>query len=144
MPYTRATIQEILRLATPVPMSASSSVKTDKFDDYTIPKDSLVTIGIYSIHRDDEVWEQPEEFRPETFLENGSVGINVEKIMPFGFGKRSCPGKSTARLTLFIFLPSLLQKFKFSATTVHGAPSLANLQGVSRTVAKFWASVELK
>ena len=144
MPYIQATILEILRLATPVPFSARSSVKTNKLDGYVIPKNSMVTISIYSIHQDTQTWEQPEEFRPERFLENGTVLVNTDKIIPFGYGKRSCLGESTARLTIFIFLASLLQKFQFSLAASHGPPSLANLRGISRTPVTFWANVALR
>ena len=101
----------------------------------------MVTINLYSIHGDEQVWEQPPEFKPERFLETGRVWKNAEKIMLFGYGKRTCPGESTARLTIFIFLASLLQKFTFSVTEGHETPSLSNLRGVSGTPVKLWASV---
>ena len=143
MPYMQATMLEILRLATPVPYSARTSVGPNKLEGYDIPKNSILTINLHSIHRDEQDWDQPEEFRPERFLQDGRVVIG-DKMMPFGHGKRSCPGESTARLTLFIFDARLLQKFTFSVAKCHSAPSLGNLRGISRVPPKFWVSMALR
>ena len=143
MPYMQATIQEILRLASSVPFSARTSVGPNTFEGYAIPKNSMVTISLYFMHRDERVWEEPEKFRPERFLQDSRV-VNADKIMPFGHGKRACLGESTARLTLFIFLASLLRKFTFSKAKSHPAPTLVILRGLSRVPAKFWANVKLR
>ena len=66
--------------------------------------------------KDERNFEDPESFRPERFL-NEKTGEFVpnEKLIPFGFGKRRCPGEILARAEYFLFVTILLQTFKFEA-----------------------------
>lgn len=53
------------------------------------------------LHTDEEIFKNPQEFRPERFMENN----NLEKrLIPFGIGKRACPGESLARAELFLVI----------------------------------------
>ena len=47
----------------------------------------MVGINLYAIHRSKDVWEDPDEFRPERFLNESHEVINADKIIPFGYGK---------------------------------------------------------
>ncbi|KAF2978369.1 hypothetical protein EK904_005463 [Melospiza melodia maxima] len=70
--------------------------------------------SLTSIMFDKNVWETPDTFNPEHFLENGQYRRR-EAFLPFSAGKRACPGEQLARTELFIFFVALLQKFSFQA-----------------------------
>ncbi|KAK8986972.1 hypothetical protein V6N11_055289 [Hibiscus sabdariffa] len=94
MGYLKCVIKETLRLhpASPLlaPRRTSASVKLGGHD---IPSDTTVLINAWAIHRDPEWWEKPEEFIPERF-ENSSIDFQGQDFhyIPFGFGRRACPG----------------------------------------------------
>ncbi|CAM4616542.1 unnamed protein product, partial [Caretta caretta] len=70
--------------------------------------------NLTSIMVDKNVWETPDTFNPEHFLENGQFRKR-EAFLPFSAGKRVCPGEQLARTELFIFFTTLIQKFTFRA-----------------------------
>ncbi|KAM4655532.1 cytochrome P450 2J1-like [Amazona ochrocephala] len=70
--------------------------------------------SLTSIMFDKNVWETPDTFNPEHFLDNGQYSRR-EAFLPFSAGKRACPGEQLARTELFIFFTALLQKFTFQA-----------------------------
>ncbi|ROT79834.1 putative cytochrome P450 2U1 [Penaeus vannamei] len=66
-------------------------------------------------HSDSRYWDQPQEFRPERFLDQeGRVKTPKEGFIPFGTGRRSCLGEALSRMELYIFSAALLQNFTFS------------------------------
>ena len=90
MVYTQATILEALRLGSVVPVTSRSAIEDTTIEDHgKVNKGTLCGIGIYSIHRDNTLWDNPEAFRPERFLsEDGKSIVNRDKIIPFGYGKQ--------------------------------------------------------
>jgi len=113
MTYTFATIQETLRMggtAEGAPRTCSSPVEVGG---YTIPKDAIVFTVFRSCLRDASIWGDPEVFRPERWIEDGKLKPTNEAFLPFSVGRRSCPGEQIARMALFIFNITLLQKFRF-------------------------------
>ncbi|XP_074325241.1 cytochrome P450 81Q32-like [Apium graveolens] len=107
--YLHNIILETFRLfpATPLllPHQASADCKVGGYD---IPAGTLVLVNSWSIHRDPKVWDDPTSFKPERF-----EGIEVEthKLMPFGMGRRSCPGNGLAHRVVGLVLASLIQCF---------------------------------
>ncbi|KAL8117669.1 hypothetical protein AgCh_015519 [Apium graveolens] len=107
--YLHNIILETFRLfpATPLllPHQASANCKVGGYD---IPAGTLVLVNSWSIHRDPKVWDDPTSFKPERF-----EGIEVEthKLMPFGMGRRSCPGNGLAHRVVGLVLASLIQCF---------------------------------
>jgi cytochrome P450 len=73
---------------------------------YRIPKDAIVIGNHWSIHLDEEVYENPMEFRPRRWIENPDL-----PLMPFGFGRRICTGQHIARNSLFINIARILWTF---------------------------------
>ncbi len=112
MPHTKMFIQEAMRLYPPVWSLLRLSHQNDEINGYHFPKDSLVMICIYALHRHPEFWDQPELFNPERFLPENMKGKAFVYI-PFGQGKRACVGKPLAMAELQIIFPLLLQYFKF-------------------------------
>ncbi|KAJ0923804.1 putative cytochrome P450 [Helianthus annuus] len=116
MPYLKAVLKEALRLHIPAPLLVPrESTKDVKLLGYDIPSGSQVMINAWAIARDPLIWEEPEEFRPERFLNTATdyKGFHFEFI-PFGAGRRGCPGISFAMIINEIVLANLVYKFEFS------------------------------
>ncbi|KAL9998710.1 putative cytochrome P450 [Helianthus debilis subsp. tardiflorus] len=116
MPYLKAVLKEALRLHVPAPLLVPrESTKDVKLLGYDIPSGSQVMINAWAIARDPLIWEEPEEFRPERFLNNKMdyKGLDFE-FVPFGAGRRGCPGINFAMIINEIVLANLVYKFEFS------------------------------
>ena len=111
--YFKAVIKETFRLHIPAPLLLPRETNEDcTIDGYKIPAKTLVYVNGWAIHRDPESWKDPEEFYPERFLENDIDfwGQDFE-LIPFGVGRRICPGMHMAVATLDLILANLLYSF---------------------------------
>lgn len=112
--YTRAVIKETLRLRPPARVIIRVPIKNDIIGGYTIKKNDIIYIPIFSLHRLSKYWEyEPEKFYPDRFLQPLS---NYQKTlyMPFGRGERNCIGSQFATMEATIILALLTQRFRFS------------------------------
>jgi cytochrome P450 len=113
MSYLRLVIKETLRLHTPVPLLLPrESTHHTKIQGYDVEAGTQVIINAWAIGRDPSVWEDPEEFKPERFL-NTSIdfkGFDFE-YTPFGAGRRGCPGIQFGMAVTELALATLLYKF---------------------------------
>ena len=126
LPYLHATILESMRYRTVGPLGLPHKAIEDvELDGYIIPKDAQVLGNIYAIHNDDRFWESPDEFTPERFLfsEDGAPppALTSGAFMPFGTGRRGCPGQGFAEIVIWLQACRLLHKYRF---TPHGAGNL--------------------
>ncbi|KAG0473201.1 hypothetical protein HPP92_015058 [Vanilla planifolia] len=126
--YLGAVVKETLRLHPPVPLLVPHRPSSDCVaGGFAIPAGTAVIINAWAIHRDPSRWEDPDEFRPERFLQEGreqceSLGGNEFGYLPFGAGRRACAAMVLAeRMTLFA-LASLLHSFEW------GLPEGAHLE----------------
>jgi cytochrome P450 len=115
-------IKETLRLHPPVPLSTRESREACKIKEFDIPEKTAVAINQYAIMRDPELWDSPDEFRPERFLvspkerddseldQNESKGQNFQYV-PFGSGRRRCPGSNLATILLNTSIAAMVQCF---------------------------------
>ncbi|XP_059306738.1 cytochrome P450 71A4-like [Lycium ferocissimum] len=117
MQYLRAVIKESLRLHPPDPLllPRESMEDVNLLGYYHIPAKTQAIINAWAIGRDPLLWENPEEYRPERFL-NCDIdvkGLNFE-LIPFGAGRRGCPGSSFAIAVIELALAKLVHKFNFA------------------------------
>ncbi|KAJ9559894.1 hypothetical protein OSB04_005054, partial [Centaurea solstitialis] len=116
LPYLGCIIKETMRMFPPGPLLPHESAKDCKVGGYHIPCGTMLLVNVWGIQNDPTIWGDPETFRPERFegLEGYRDGF---KYMPFGFGRRSCPGEGMANRTVAIGLGSLIQCFEWERTT---------------------------
>ncbi|XP_072016397.1 cytochrome P450 2U1-like [Amphiura filiformis] len=132
LPYTEAVIAELHRIISLVPLSVFhvAAAKTT-FRGYTFPKNSVVISNLYAVMHSPELWGDPEEFRPERFLDDDGNFHEPKEVIPFGIGHRVCLGEALARQQLFIFFTHLLHQFKFEKTSENvPMPKLKPIDGL--------------
>uniref|UniRef100_A0A8C3TAN1 Cytochrome P450 2U1 n=1 Tax=Chelydra serpentina TaxID=8475 RepID=A0A8C3TAN1_CHESE len=114
MPFTEATIMEVQRMTVVVPLSVPRMAsETAVLRGYTIPKGSVIVPNLWSVHRDPNIWERPDDFHPTRFLDENGQLIKRETFIPFGIGKRVCMGEQLAKMELFLMFVNLMQNFTF-------------------------------
>uniref|UniRef100_H2Z8V6 Uncharacterized protein n=1 Tax=Ciona savignyi TaxID=51511 RepID=H2Z8V6_CIOSA len=114
MPYTRAFIQEIYRHRTLLPLSVTHMTNEDaNICGYTIQKGTTIAPNLWAVHNDPVVWDEPNKFKPERHLDADGNFVQLKHVIPFSVGPRHCLGEQLARMEVFIFLVSLVQKFEF-------------------------------
>ncbi|KAH0688523.1 hypothetical protein KY284_019076 [Solanum tuberosum] len=116
MQYLKAVIKETFRLHPPDPLLVPRESTEDiKLLGYHVPAKTQVIIDAWTIGRDPLSWENPEDYLPERFLDSNIdlKGLNFE-LIPFGAGRRGCPGIAFAIVVIELALARLVHKFNFS------------------------------
>ncbi|XP_047326161.1 cytochrome P450 71A1-like [Impatiens glandulifera] len=115
--YLKAVVKETLRLHPPAPLAVPHlATQTCKIKGYEIPKGAIVYVNLWAIGRDPEYWENPEEFCPERFLESAkNIDFRGQDFgfIPFGTGRRGCPGLNLGVIIIELALANLLYEFKW-------------------------------
>ncbi|XP_073134441.1 6,7,8-trihydroxycoumarin synthase-like [Henckelia pumila] len=115
LPYLKAIIKETLRLFPPAPLSVPrETIEKCTIDGYEIPAKTLVYVNVYAIGLDPEYWENPNEFIPERFLDS-SIDYKGQDFgfLPFGSGRRGCPGINLGITIVELALANLLYSFEW-------------------------------
>ncbi|CAN7056476.1 unnamed protein product, partial [Brassica rapa subsp. trilocularis] len=114
LPYLQAVVKETLRLHPPGPLLAPHKAETNvEVLGFLVPKNAQVLVNVWYIGRDSSIWENAERFEPERFLSGREIDVKGRdfELIPFGAGRRICPGMSVAMKTVPLILASLLHSF---------------------------------
>ncbi|CAD6267235.1 unnamed protein product [Miscanthus lutarioriparius] len=114
LPYLQCVVKETLRLRPVAPVIPAH----EAMEDCTIisgfhARGTMVLVNAWAIHRDPKLWDAPEEFRPERFLDAGVVTTVTTPMLPFGLGRRRCPGEGLALRLISLTLAVLVQCFEW-------------------------------
>ncbi|KAH6822017.1 hypothetical protein C2S53_014487 [Perilla frutescens var. hirtella] len=126
LPYLYALIKETFRLHPPIPLITRFSISDCVIDGYHIPADTMLFVNSWSIGRNPNYWDTPLQFRPERFLDGGpSASIDFKgkhyELLPFGTGRRGCPGMLLAIQELILIIGTMIQCFQWELP--HGPDS---------------------
>jgi cytochrome P450 len=110
--YTRAVIQETMRLYPPIWGLIRVAAKADEIDGKQIRVGDRVVIFAYGAHHNPKFWDNPEEFRPERFMDEAMRKRKPYTYLPFGGGKRACIGGAMSQVENVLALSILLRRFR--------------------------------
>ncbi|WJX43028.1 unspecific monooxygenase [Trifolium repens] len=112
LPYLQAVVKETLRLHPSAPILVHKSISDVDLCGFKVPKDTQVLVNVWSMGRDSSIWTDPNVFLPERFLECGEVFRGEDfGFIPFGAGRRMCPGVPFAHRVVHTMLATLLYHF---------------------------------
>ncbi|KAH8958172.1 hypothetical protein BDL97_06G010200 [Sphagnum fallax] len=117
LPYLNALLKEVLRLYPPFPLCVTHVALEDTtVGGFDFVAGTRLCVNIYAIQRDPKWWERPLEFDPERFMKNPEINPlgGHFQFIPFGTGRRQCPGLILGLLFVQIGLARLMQSFDFS------------------------------
>ncbi|KDP32014.1 hypothetical protein JCGZ_12475 [Jatropha curcas] len=107
--YLQNIISETLRLNPAAPLLVPHMSSEDcKIGGYDVPRGTMLLVNAWAIHRDPKLWDDAMSFKPERF-DKGEE--EAKKLVPFGLGRRSCPGAGLAQRVMGLTLGSLIQCF---------------------------------
>lgn len=131
LPYLDCVINEGLRIRPVSPVLIPHTAMADSsIGGHAVRRGTRVLVNMWAIHHDPEHWDRPDLFHPDRFLDAGGRRVSPPCFLPFGAGPRVCVGESLARLELFLFLSSLLQRLSFTLPRGASPPNLQGRLGV--------------
>ncbi|XP_074582490.1 cytochrome P450 81Q32-like [Curcuma longa] len=131
LPYLNCVVSETLRMYPAGPLLLPHESSGECFvAGFRVPPGTMLLVNAYSIQRDPRVWEAPEEFAPERFEEGKAEG---KWMMPFGMGRRKCPGEGLAMKAVGLVLGILIQCFQWERV---GGEEVDMRQGSGLTLPK--------
>jgi cytochrome P450 len=110
--YTRAVIQETMRLYPPIWMLVRVAAKDDVIDGKDVRTGDKVALFAYGAHHNAKFWPEPEAFQPERWLGDAAKKRIPYTYLPFGGGKRSCIGGAMSQVENTLALSILLRRFR--------------------------------
>ncbi|GAA0969058.1 cytochrome P450 [Nocardioides aquaticus] len=122
LPWTRAVVDEALRLYPPAWALSRRSQQPDVVAGCEVPAGTLVIISPWLLHRRTDTWPDPLAFRPERFLGEGAVRSGY---LPFGQGPRLCIGREFALGEMVLVLSRLLPSYRIDVTPDWSRPQAA-------------------
>lgn len=109
--YLQAIISETLRLYPAAPLLVPHMASSDcMIGGYNVPQDTMILVNAWSIQRDPKHWDEPTSFKPERFV---NQTYESHKFLPFGMGRRACPGVGLAQRVVGLTLGSMIQCFEW-------------------------------
>ena len=119
LPYLQAIVKEAYRMHPAAPLALPRlSTEASTIGGYNLPPNTYLTLNIFAIHRDPSVYDDPETFNPQRFVErpdlNPTSGYNSYQLIPFSAGRRMCPAAALGDLMTSLLLAHLLHTFDWS------------------------------
>lgn len=117
MPYLQAVVKEALRVHPPGPLLSWARLASEDVhlsNGMVVPAGTTTMVNMWAITHDPNVWAQPEEFKPERFLD---ADVDVRggdlRLAPFGAGRRVCPGKNLGIVTVGLWIARLIHVYEW-------------------------------
>ncbi|CAI9770303.1 unnamed protein product [Fraxinus pennsylvanica] len=113
LPYLEAVVKEIHRLHPVGPLLVPHKAMAEiEINGYIVPKNAQILVNIWASSRDSNIWSNPDSFMPERFLDK-KIDFNGQdfKFIPFGAGRRICPGLPLAHRVVHVMLATLIHNF---------------------------------
>ncbi|KAA1473597.1 cytochrome P450 [Dentipellis sp. KUC8613] len=121
LPYVQAVVSEVFRMRPPLHLCLPHYTTADEVvENYLIPKDTTILVNIWGMNHDPEVFDDPERFNPDRFMESkfgtkaGADDAGRDKELEFGYGRRFCVGVHLAMASIKMNIVNLLWAFDFS------------------------------
>ena len=125
---TVTTVTTVMRMTSFVPLLLPhQTIRDTTLKGYHVPKKTTVFINQYRIHNNPKEWNEPKLFKPERFLDADGKFVGWTRtpaFLPFGIGRRACPGQDLGKMQVFLILSSLLHQFKLEMEDGEDVPSL--------------------
>ncbi|KAJ8619041.1 hypothetical protein MRB53_015227 [Persea americana] len=142
LPYLQALVKEALRLHPSGPLLVPhESIQDCKVSGFNVPSGTMLIVNAWKIHRDPRWWDRPLQFEPERFLGDGSAshldmrGSRHFQFIPFGSGRRACPGTSLALSIIHLTIARLLHGFDWKVPPDSSCVDMTEGPGFSLTKA---------
>lgn len=115
LPYLHGIIKESFRMYPAGPMLVPHESSADcTVGGYTVPRGTLLLVNIWAIQNDPKLWDGPEKFKPERFVDYQGKKEGSFLLMPFGYGRRRCPGENMAMRVVGLAIATLIQCFEWA------------------------------
>jgi len=125
--YTRAVLEEAMRLYPPAPFISREAVAEDTVGGRTIAPRTSVLISTWILHRHHLLWERPDEFDPTRFLPGRRENIRRFAYLPFGAGPRICIGMSFAMQEAMVLLATITRRYRMELAPGEEVQPLARI-----------------
>lgn len=129
MEYLDMVVNETMRLYPIANRLERMSKASVEVSGVTIPKGTVVMVPVYTLHRDPDLWPEPEAFKPERFSKENKDNIDPYSFLPFGAGPRNCIGMRFALVMMRLALVEILQNFSFVTCKETNIPMVLGVDG---------------
>ncbi|MDE3741425.1 cytochrome P450 [Maribacter polysaccharolyticus] len=113
--YTKQCIEEAMRLYPPVYIIDRMAIEDDSLGEIEIPKNTLILLSIYELHRYSGFWDSPGDFNPDRFKEDNTKNLQ-EYYYPFGAGPRMCVGNNFAMYEMVMTIAEIIKKYSLKTS----------------------------
>ena len=142
LPYSRMVLDEALRLYPPSVVLPRQANAADEISGYAVPRDAVVVISQYIVHRHPDFWSAPEQFEPERFTPAQEARRHRFAYIPFGEGPRMCIGKAFALMEMHLVLATIAQAYTLQVVPEH--PVVPELAVTLRPRDGLWMTVRAR
>ncbi|KAG8375385.1 hypothetical protein BUALT_Bualt10G0094500 [Buddleja alternifolia] len=121
LPYLQAVVKENFRFHPTGPILIPHKSETDvEINGYIIPKHTQILVNTWAMGRESSLWSNPTSFEPERFLDKIDIKSQDYKLLPFGSGRRVCPGQPLAHRMLHLIVATLIHNFDWQIEGIKG------------------------